>query len=699
MKPHKQILLTVLTLAVLGGGITVFAESAAEKTYVLPEFHIYAKRLSDTATAGSKIPAELKHTPASITIVNTDEMERLGVYNLTDSLEYNAGITVAPRGYDSLYNFSSIRGFDVSHNNIVVDGMKAFGTTDNLFSPELYGVEQVEILRGPASTLYGSGSVSGTINLRTKHPEKKPFGEAQLQLGNKNEKMTAVDVNAVNENQTFYGRITAMWKNQDLFYDHSNQKRLYIAPSFTKEWERTKLTVLPFYQEDKIRGNAYLPRTRLAEDPLHNILPDRFFIGVKGWDAYTLRQKGVSYELKHEIQSGVTFHQKGSYRKSDIRSRQTSGVYNPAMETLNRWGAMIDSEATSYGLDQYIHLHKEKPYFSSDTLLGIDWRYEKTSDQQAMRMLSPWTKSDIKNYVASSAVPSDPDMIIPMDNLHYWSREKGLYIMHTQTNRRLTLSTGIRKGYYEQYSERDQEQFKQSAWTGQAGIVYEINDKWAPYLHWNNSFSPSMALDKDNRLLSPTTGQEWEAGIRYNPKSSIQITASVFDLRRQNIHVPVWGESYYTSIGEITSQGFELEGRAVINDYLRILGSYTYMDPRVTQHTNPARIGKRPAGVANHSFNIRADAVLSRFDNGELTWGIGLRHIGKRMDEDNEITLGGVTLYDTSLSFTRGNHSWTLHVRNLFDKKYMSGIESVWGIPTGFAGQERTWLLSYIYKW
>lgn len=188
-----------------------------------------------------------------------------------------------------------------------------------------------------------------------------------------------------------------------------------------------------------------------------------------------------------------------------------------------------------------------------------------------------------------------------------------------------------------------------------------------------------MALDKDNRLLSPTTGQEWEAGIRYNPKSSIQITASVFDLRRQNIHVPVWGESYYTSIGEITSQGFELEGRAVINDYLRILGSYTYMDPRVTQHTNPARIGKRPAGVANHSFNIRADAVLSRFDNGELTWGIGLRHIGKRMDEDNEITLGGVTLYDTSYhshgGITPGRFiSATSSIRNTYPALNLFGV-------------------------
>ena len=52
--------------------------------------------------------------------------------------------------------------------------------------------------------------------------------------------------------------------------------------------------------------------------------------------ARLLDREGVSYELKHEIQSGVTFHQKGSYRKSDIRSRQTSGVYNPAMDTLNR---------------------------------------------------------------------------------------------------------------------------------------------------------------------------------------------------------------------------------------------------------------------------------------------------------------------------------------------------------------------------
>lgn len=92
-------------------------------SFVLPPFHVYARELSETAGVGSKIPRDINEISASVTIVNSDEMERLGVYNLTDALEYNAGITVAPRGYDSLYNFSKLRGFDIAHSNVVVDVM------------------------------------------------------------------------------------------------------------------------------------------------------------------------------------------------------------------------------------------------------------------------------------------------------------------------------------------------------------------------------------------------------------------------------------------------------------------------------------------------------------------------------------------------------------------------------------------------
>ena len=346
-------------------------------SFILPPFHVYAKKLAGIASAGSKISGNINRIPASVTVVNSDEMERLGVYNLTDALEYNAGITVAPRGYDSLYNFSKLRGFDIAHSNVVVDGMKTFGASDNLTSPELYGTEQIEILRGPASVLYGSGSVGGMINLKTKHPRPENFAEGQVQIGAQGEKMTAVDVNGVNSDGSLYGRIVSVWRTQDLFYDETKQKRIYVAPSFTKKFgEKGSLTILPFYSEDKIDGYAYSPRTRLPGDPLYGVLPDRYFVGVRGWDKYHLTQHGIGYEWEQPLGKELTFHQKGSYRKSDVLSNQTTGIVNP-FAGLVRFGAMIDSEGTSYGLDQFVRLHKEADRYKSDTLLGFDWRYEK----------------------------------------------------------------------------------------------------------------------------------------------------------------------------------------------------------------------------------------------------------------------------------------------------------------------------------
>ena len=665
-----------------------------------PTVHVYATRLDDASHTAGKISTKLKDTPGSLTIVNTDEIERLGVYNLTDALEYNAGITVAPRGYDNLYNFSKIRGFDVSQNNISINGMKAFHTTDNLLSPELYGVDRVEVLRGPSSTGYGSAAVGGRINLELKRPQREDFNEVQVQVGNHKEKMLAVDINRTSKDRSLYGRFVAMVRGNDLFYDNTDQTRIYIAPSFTKSWgDRTKLTFFPFWQKDKIDGYAYSPRTRLPSDPLYGIMPDRFFIGVPGWDRYELEQQGISYELEHKFNKQLSFHQKVGWRKTEITSYQSAGAYMPIPGIYRRFGAMIDSEATAYFSDQFIQLHRDGKTGPSDTIFGFDWRYENTSDKEAMRILNMWTLPQIRDYVGGALIPADPDTVMPMDDLSYWSRERGFYVMHTQKVGRFTLSGGVRRGLYAQYSQRDDERYSQGAWTGQAGVVYDAGRGFHPYLHWNNSFEPSAYHDVDGKLLGPTTGQEWELGVHYIPRSTVQVTASIFDLRHQNLPRLVPATTYYTTTGEITSQGFELEGRAALNSNLRLLGSYTYLDNCVTKDTNPRRIGRKPSGVAMHSLNLRADAVLKKYDDGELTFGFGARYIGRRMDESNEISMGGVTLYDTSLSLARGDSSLTLHVRNLFDKKYVSNIESYWGTPMGFMGQERTFILSYIRRW
>ena len=683
-------------------GINPSSEQPAAENlsaYEMPAFYVYGERLSDTALAGSKTLQPVKDIPASLTIINSDEIERLGVYRLTDALEYSAGITVSPRGDDNLYNMSKIRGFDVSHGNLVVDGMKTFTTTDNLFSPELYGVEQVEILRGPASTLYGTGLGGGTINLATKSPRPINRVETQLQTGSQATRMAAFDANGVTKDGTFYGRVVGILRENELFYDHTEQKRLYFAPSFTKEFSaKTKFTLKTFFQEDTIDGYAYLPRHRLPADPLYGILPDKYFVGVKGWDTYELSQTGAIYELDHTFSDKVSFHQRGSYRHSDIKSYQTTGVLRGPMFT--RFGAMIDSEATAYGLDQFLRLRHGGKIRGGDTAIGFDWHYERTLDDQNMRMLSPWDPADIPDYVAGRQKPPvDPDTILPMGELRYWNRETGVYVTHQEKFDRWTLTGGLRRGFYEAYSERDSLREREAAWTGQFGAVYDTKRDFYFYGHWHNSFEPDLALDENDALLPPTRGREFEFGVKYLPKnSSTQITASVFDLRRQNVHVSVPATSYFAAIGEIASKGVELEYRAAINKKLYLLGSYTYLDSAVTKHSNPRQIGLRPQGVPRHAFGLRVDAVLQKYEDGDLTFGLGARYLGARPDESNRITLGGTTVFDASLRLNRGNDALSLHVRNLFNKQYLTSVEPVWGMPTGFAGQDRTWTLSYIHK-
>ena len=703
---NKLRLFVLLALAASAAAPTAYGAATLEgdkeenlPAYEMPIFYVYGERLSDTALAGSKTPQELKDMPASLSIINSDEIERLGVYRLTDALEYSAGITVSPRGDDNLFNMSKIRGFDVSHSNLIVDGMKTFTTTDNVFSPEIYGVEQVEILRGPASTFYGTGLGGGTINLATKSPKPENRAEVQLQMGSQATRMAAFDVNGVTKDGTLYGRVVGILRENELFYDHTEQKRIYLAPSLTKKFsDKTKLTLKAFFQEDIIDGYAYLPRRRLPEDPLYGILPDKYFVGVKGWDTYELRQTGASYELEHAFSPQVSFHQHASYRHTDIKSYQTTGILRGPMFT--RFGAMIDSEATAYGLDQFVRLRHGGKDRGGDTNIGFDWHYERTLDDQNMRMLSPWDPADIPDYVAGRRRPPvDPDTIMPMGGLRYWNREAGLYVNHQEKIGRWTLTGGLRRGSYEMYSERDDMRERETAWTGQFGAVYDTRRDFYLYGHWHNSFEPTLTLDENNRLLPPTRGREFELGVKYLPKNTAtQVTLAVFDLRRQNVHVSVPGTSYYRAIGEIASKGVELEYRAALSDRVYLLGSYTYLDASVSKDPNPRQIGRRPQGVPHHTLNLRIDTVLHKFKDGDLTFGLGARYLGARPDDSNRITLGGSTVYDASLRLNCGHDALTLHVRNLFNKQYLTSIEEVWGVPTGFAGQDRTWILSYIHK-
>lgn len=680
------------------------AVAAADGVFELPEFHVYAVRLSQVAEVGAKTPTSLEQIPAAVTIVNADEVERLGAYRLTDALEYNSGLVVASRGYDEMYPFLKIRGLNVANTNILVDGRKVFAGTDKLFSPEMYGLESVEVYRGPASVVYGQGSISGVVNLRQKRPTGKREVALRAQLGAKNQKSLALDVNGVHGENSF-SRNVFLFDKTNGWYDQSTHERRYWAPSWTKKWQRDELTIAYNYQWDKIRGSNYLPKVKLADHPLYGVIPDRFNIGDPKKDYYRSQQQSWNYRWTHHWQNNWEFHQQATYRKSGIRLHQVNGMYDPREKEFRRFVSEADNQAKAYDVDQFFVYHRDTVRGDQDTTIGWDWHLERSTNFSKIGMAQGISLANLPAWVAAGGgLAGNIFWLGDGETDRYQYKEQGWYLTHRQTIGPWTWNVGLRRGSYRIHADRDEiSDFSQQAWTGDIGVVYRIGTDWYPYLHWHNSFQAAADFDKNKKLLPPTTGREWEWGVRYYPEGkNIQVRASVYDLRMQNIHRPVMDpkETYFINTGEIASRGAELEWRVGLAERMHLLGSYSYNHAKVTKDTNPLRVGRRLTGAPTHTLAWRVDWAARKYEDGDLTLGIGMRYLGRRVaDLPDRRILGGTMVWDASLSYVRGDNSWSLYGRNIFGKKYIVGAEESWQSPEGFAGQDRTWVLSYMHKW
>ena len=660
------------------------------------------------------------------------EIQKQGATSLSEALQYETGVLGNMMNSDPLQNKPMIRGFDLGNKGILLEGVKDFTNVDDVIRPDVYGLEKVEVLKGPASTFIGSGSPGGVINMKLKSPKKENFSEVETKIGSKHEKTFRFDTNEYNENKDMAIRIVGSISKKDLFIDNSTLQRTYISPSVFKQLnDKTDLTIKTFYQRDLIDGSETPAFERDKKNDAYGLYPENAFIGIFGWDKVKQKQWGLNFELNHKVNENISLHQKGLVKKLTLDSKQTVGVYMqmPVLSPdfkLYRFGKMFDTESVTYSLDQYIKFHKESGENKRDTIIGIDGKYEKNNYSEyargmlpsglppvvPLRILTPWEKDEIKDYLSGNKERIDSDRITYNSSSKYWVHEYGLYASHNEKRGKWNYSAGIRRALYNSSSKRLKNIY---ATTGQAGIVYELTDELLPYVHWNNSFTPTDRWDKEKNTLPPITGQEFEIGLRYEPKDNpIKASIALFDLRKQNIPKSVYklkanGEpeldeyndpvvDYYRSIGEVASRGLDLHVERTFDNDLTLKFNYNYLDSKITKSNKPDEINKKMYNSPEHMMSLRAEKVVKKYVDGNITVGLGMRYIGKRAQESmNYKYLPGVTLYDAQISFTRGNDSVKLNVNNLFNKKY--NVSRSMQLGVSYPGAERSVFLSYTHKW
>jgi iron complex outermembrane receptor protein len=236
-----------------------------------------------------------------------------------------------------------------------------------------------------------------------------------------------------------------------------------------------------------------------------------------------------------------------------------------------------------------------------------------------------------------------------------------------------------------------------------AALLYKFDNGISPYIQYTESFQPIVGVNHYGQPYKPTTGQQEEVGIKYQPNSKTLLTAAVFNLTQQNVRITDPNDAFnQIQVGEIRSRGVELEAKSEINRNLSVLASYTYMDLLNTRAAVGAQ-GHRPIGLPANSAAAWADYT---FHGGQLDgFGLsgGVRYLGETFgDTKNTYKVPGVTLFDAGLHYDLAGlgpqfkgYNVQVNATNLFDKTYVSLCQD-FGC---YYGLRRSVIATLRYKW
>ncbi|MGJ7564540.1 TonB-dependent siderophore receptor [Variovorax sp. GB1R11] len=624
----------------------------------------YAARRTATAT---KTDTPVLEVPQSISVIGREEMDARGAQDVMEAIRYTPGVTTGMYGPDNRgWEYILLRGFSTTYG-VFRDGLAQppFGPTYYLTEP--YGLERVEVLRGPASMVFGQGDAGGIVNRVSKLANGERIRELELQYGSFQRKQLAFDLgDQIGNNTDLSYRLVGVSldsNDQDRYPDGRklNHTRSYIAPSV--RWQPNATTSLTVFGEF-LRNNT-------GEDPYYLTQNYRLYpIKVGDYSFGQLKQtsSAVGYRFETALNDSWTLRQNFRYSQIDLSRRVVwADSLGEDQHTLSRiartWNDPVDLAA----LDTNVQGKLRYGSVEHTVLLGVDYSDQKGKQR---RFIGAAPDLDLFAPVYGQAVTLPTE---PLSNLSQSTRQTGFYAQdQIKFGENWVVTLGGRQDHVRQitdnYLDYTHTRKSDSAFSGRAGLTYLLGNGWAPYVSYVTSFLPNSGVDVNSEPFKPSRGKQVEVGVKFQPVGTRTLfTAAAFDLRKTNVVTADPATSEERQTGKQRSRGIELEAKGEIAPGLNIAAAYTWLDMKVLASLDPDEVGKIPPLVPKQSASVWLDYTLG---NG-LGFGGGVRYIGKRQnDEQNTTFERGVTLIDASAHYERGPWRFALNVSNLADKKY-----------------------------
>lgn len=670
------------------------------------------------SATGTKTDTPLNEVPQTINVITQDEIKVRGSQTVTEALRYTAGMTGG--GFSDrvkIFDEPTSRGFIPTP--LYLDGLHlpyGGGSTGGALQIDPYTLERIEVLKGPASVLYGQNQPGGIVNMVSKRPTATPLHEVVLGAGSNDRKYGAFDLGGpIDDQGEFLYRLTGVLNDSDSEIDYVDQNRMLLAPSLT--WnpnDRTSLTVFAQYQKDRDTPSAQgLPASGTVLPNPNGKLSRHLFFGEPDLNKYERDQFVVGYEISHELNDVWTLKQNARYASVDDRyvdplhgygfvANPTTGIND--QRYMGRYGVDWSQTNKVYGIDNTAQARFNTGELEHTVLLGVDYYHSNS------KFLGLYDRSapiiDMYKPVYGGQ--------LNFGSPHRWDNtvsQTGLYVQDQLKWNKWFLTLG---GRYD-FAETDNKlplsgvhtNAKDEKFTGRAGFGYLFDNGFTPYVSYSESFLPLSGTDVSSNPFEPSTGKQYEAGIKYEPTAiDAFIQLSVYQIDQDKIlSSDLANPGFSAQTGSIRSRGIELEGKANINENLRVIASVSRNDVKYTKD-NDGREGRHPAS----SPPLTASAWLDYTFTGASPLagfgaGIGARYVQSSYGTDYEgaFQIPSYTVYDGMLSYDLEKSplhlkgvSVRMNLENLEDKKYVASCRSNWDC---YYGQGRTIATNLTYNW
>lgn len=632
-------------------------------------------------TSIARSSATLQEIPQTINVVAAQVLRDQAPRNLDDALANVSGITQG-NTLGSTQDSVMTRGFGDNRNgSIMRDGMPIVqGRGLNA------SVDRVEVLKGPASLLYGIQDPGGVVNMVSKQPQVQAYNALTARGSSygagKNGSGASLDsTGALGESGLAY-RLVLDHEDEDYWRNFGTHRESLIAPSLA--WYGDSTTLKFAYEHREFlspfdRGTAIDPLTNHPLDIPADRRLDEPFNNMQG------RSDLYHFEADHLLNDNWSAHFGYSWNRETYDASQVRiTAIDPAKGTLTRnmdgtQGALSTDRFTTASLQGQVELTG----MQHDLVLGVDDEYRKIyradlirqkSQAPSFSYLDPVYGQEVAGTTVSAADSAQTDLL----------RSDSVFLQDSiHLNEQWILVAGARFQAYDQYAGKGRP-FKANTdtngqkWVPRAGLVYRYSDALSFYGSYTESFKPNSTiapLSGSSTVLdgsvAPEEAKSWELGAKLDLPGRITGNIALFDIKKRNVLVansegPV---TIYSAAGEVRSRGLEVDLSGQLSERWSLIGSYAYTDAEVTE--DPTYQGKKLQNVARNSGSLSAVYDFGSLIGGDqLRVGAGARYVGERAGNAvNDFDLPGYTVadafatYDTRLDGQKVK--FQLNVKNL----------------------------------